>query len=160
MTTQNIERQLSALQPAGQSELAKKILAIPHRRRQRRRDCVVGFAGLLTGVAATVLVMIHLPVEKIEVPVVQYIAVENTQPPRHFAAQNVPPPREGNFRNALAGQADAEPIDLDVWIARYEKLLRNRRETASQAIVITPVVMPGGVSPLEYRNNLLRELGG
>jgi len=76
----DIEQQLLTLKPAGQSDLARKILTISHRKRQRRRDCVVGLAGLLTGIAATLLVAIGLPGKVIEVPVVQYVEVNNVPP--------------------------------------------------------------------------------
>jgi hypothetical protein len=160
--THDIETQLLALRPTGQTSLARKILAIPHRRRQRRRDLFVGLTGLLTGIAATVLVMLSLPAEKIEVPVVQYVvvnAVPDNEPDTVVSAKAETPAKEEYVHvSRLTGYA--EPIDLDAWIARYEKLLRHRPAVAYQLVVFAPVSMPGGVSPLEYRNKLLAEFGG
>jgi hypothetical protein len=180
-----IEQQLALLKPTTQPALARRILRIPHRRRQRRRDCLVGFAGLLTGIVATVLVMIHLPVEKIEVPGVQYVVVNHqpcevsvipaqagiqTNDVRHVLLDSDFRRNDGRLDSGfrrndnlgwLESRSDivADPLDLDAWFARYEKLLRHRREVASQTVV-TPLILQDGVSPLEYRNKLLEELGG
>ena len=161
-----IEQQLSALQPARQTALAWRILAISQRRRQRRRDCVVGIAGLLTGIAATLLVVMTLPGRMIEVPVVQIEYIQTHErggvsPPVADALAQTH--REANAAPLVRYDADYAPIDLDALIARYEKLLRHRSETASRFATVTPKIpstMPGGVSPLEYRKKLLEKLGG
>jgi hypothetical protein len=160
MTTNNIENRLAALKPAGQSTLARRILAIPHRRRQRRRDCLVGLAGLLTGITATVLVMMYLPARTVEVPVVEFVVKQEPVIPAQAGNQTeyVAPAR---LDSRLCGNdATTDPFDLDAWIVRYEKLLRNRQITAKPSFVDVPVVMPGGISPLEYRNRLLEECRG
>ena len=173
MTENDIEHQLVMLQPAHQPELARQILATSYRRRQRRRDCFVGLAGLLTGIAATVLVM-TFPFAQVEsIPVVY-------EPPR---AGGVSPPvvapnessvvqtgglRPPLLRNETPVRSEMflreEMFDLDVWIARYEKLLQNRRESAHQSVIIVPPrsvpVLPDGMSPLEYQEKLLREFVG
>jgi hypothetical protein len=137
----DIESQLSTLKPTGQSDLARRILAISHRKRQRRRDCFVGLTGLLTGIAATVLVMFSL--------------AENGRHSRESG--NLDARYEYNSLDPCLRRGDEE-IDLDVWIARYEKLLRHRRETTTYSVMTTPTVMPNGMSPLEYRNMLLQEI--
>jgi len=182
MTT--IEQQLSALQPARQTELARRILEIPRRRRQRRRDCVVGLAGLLTGIATTLLVVMLLhgtsegnladssfadkgsqptagrlsAVLRTEIPPDDVVAAPSRLPP------TLPPGgRQPTLNTIETNIAGPDPIDLDALIARYEKLLRNRRETANRFVVTTPILpstMPDGVSPWEYRKKLLEELGG
>ena len=171
MTT--IEQQLSALQPARQTELTRRILEIPQRRRQRRRDYVVGVAGLLTGIAATLLVVMTLPGKIVEVPVV---FVSHTEAHAELEAGSVTEcsdriAPEYRLKNPVAPaiayapgfHSDPDPIDLDALIARYEKLLRHRREAANRFVVVTPKTpstMSDGVSPWEYRKKLLEELGG
>jgi len=161
MTT--IEHQLSALQPAKQTELARRILEIPQRRRQRRRDCVVALGGLLSGIAATLLVVITLPARIIEVPVVQIEYIQTHErggvsPP--VADVLVQTHRGANAAPLVRYDADYDFIDLDALIARYEKLLRHRSETANRFVVVTPKIpttTPDGVSPWEYRKKLLEE---
>jgi len=171
------EHKLSALQPARQTELARRILEIPQRRRQRRRDCVVGVAGLLTGIAATLLVVMGLPgVIDNRISAVQEVP-NSFHAQRHeghkeeaetktlcplclcekqnesYVKQEVPAPR-------FHAVYEPDPIDLDALIARYEKLLRHRRDAANRFVVVTPILpatMPDGVSPWEYRKKLLEE---
>jgi hypothetical protein len=173
----DIETQLATLKPAGQSELARKILEIPHRRRQRRRDLFVGLTGLLTGIAATVLVMLSLQTadgvrqtadgrrqtaanDLAGTPVLETAVLETVDvKERHSrVGGNLDERRyslDSRFRgNDREGWNDREP-DIDAWIARYEILLRHRPTLAYQPVVYAPVSMPGGVSPLEYRNKLL-----
>jgi len=193
--THDIESQLAALKPTGQPTLARRILDIPHRKRQRRRDCFVALGGLLTGIVATVLVMMfsHGGTEESAPLIAQGVppsAPLNFSPTREegreteetsvlLRAQNpvipahpVIPAKAGIQTNdkrlavldpRLCVDGDiADPLDLDVWIARYEKLLRHR-QMASRTVYIPPVtppVLPDGMSPLEYRQTLLTELGG
>jgi hypothetical protein len=150
--THDIERQLSTLKPAGHPELAQKILAIPHRRRQRRRDCFVGLTGLLTGIAATVLVMLSL----------QTADGRRQTAANDLAGTPVLATAEERLRFSRPERIETatdglDPIDIDAWNARYEILLRHRPTLAYQPVVYAPVSMPGGVSPLEYRNRLLEE---
>ena len=170
----NIEHHLSTLKPANQPELARRILAIPAHRRQRRRDCVFGFGGLLTGIAATLLVVMWLPSATVEVAMVQYVVVDDqpNEVARHsdvFAVipaeagiqtnDSQPAPLDSGFRRN--DDAGYNPIDLDEWIARYERLLRHRHETASRTTFVRPRTMTvsfNGVSPLEYRNKLMQEI--
>ena len=165
-----IEQQLSALKPSGQTELARRILAIPQRKRQRRRDCFVGLAGLLTGIAATLLAVIFLPGRAIEVPAASVSHMEThteleAGSVTECSDRIVP---EYRLKNPVAPaiayapgfHLDSDPIDLDAWIVRYEKLLKNRPAVVYKPVVYTPVSLPGGVSPLEYRNRLLEEFGG
>ena len=170
----DIETQLAALKPTGQTPLARRILDVSSRRRQRRRDCFVGLGGLLTGIAATVLVMVFPFAETMEpMPVVVYVPVvqevvfsEPVAAPKIDFAQR----HEGHkeMKNSfvsfvpLCETNTTDPLDLDVWIARYEKLLRHR-QLVSRTVYTLPVtmpVLPDRMSPLEYRDRLLLELGG
>jgi len=184
-----IESQLAALRPTTHPALARRILDIPHRRRQRRRDCFVGLGGLLTGIAATVLVMlfVHGGTEESAPLVAQGVPPsaplypspireegrETGEPSVLLRAQNTVIPAQAgiqtNDENAVSldprlrgGDGTPDPLDLDAWIARYERLLRHR-QVASRTVFAPPATMPilpGGMSPLEYRQTLLAELGG
>ena len=192
-----IENQLSTLKPATQAALARRILDVSSRRRQcrqqRRRDCFVGLTGLLTGIAATVLVMMF-PFTATEpttvyvyVPVVQEVA-GNQNPhiidhhpviDRHSREGGNPDERiaslaprlRGGDQSAVADSTarrsvatfDPDSLDLDVWIARYEKLLRHRLEVASRTVYVPPIAtptLPDGMSPWEYRRRLLEGIDG
>jgi hypothetical protein len=157
----DLELKLPTLLPAKQPELTRRILAVSHRKRQRRRDCFVGLGGLLTGIAATLLLVVFLP---------------GTVPQWHNA--NAPPPVEEHFAQqndgVVASVATLEPDhpaatqhpskggeldspNIDMLLARYEKLLRNR-PAAYKPVVYISNALPEGVNPLEYRNRLLSEL--
>jgi len=173
----DIEQQLLILKPVGQPDLARKILAIPHRKRQRRRDCFFAFGGLLTGIAATVLVMVATQTaaeylagttDVLEVAVNQNphaIDRHSREGGNLDVNVNINPlaPRLRGGDDIRWGDVVADPIDLDAWIARYDKLFRHRREAASVSITVKPIavpMLPDGMSPLEYRGKLLAELGG
>ena len=162
----DIEHHLSTLKPANQAELARRILAIPAQRRQRRRDCVFGFGGLLTGIVATLMVVMWLPSATVEVAVVQY--VEDAQERAIVSPQlDID---ESAWEESLAEHQgansppllrDTAPIDLDEWIVRYEGLFRHRYETASRTTFVRPRTISvsfNGDSPLEYRNRLMQEI--
>ena len=155
---------LSTLQPTSQPELARRLLDISYRRRQRQRDCFAGLAGLLTGIAATLLVMVCL---------------FGAQVQRNFTptVYNVPSPQRGEGRESgridqrmqspfpegegtYLRRAYTQPLDIDEWIARYEKLLRHRPAVVYKPVVYMPAALPEGVSPLEYRNRLLEDFDG
>lgn len=153
--THDIELQLSALKPAAQGELARRILDASHCRQQRRRDCFVGLVGLLTGIAATVLVMVCLQ------------SADNsrqTADGRQQMADSRQQTTGGRQQTAVGGRQTAaenlDPTELDLVIARYEKLLRNRPKPVNLMFNVTPAVLPSGMSLLEYRNKLLQEFGG
>ncbi|MCL2005065.1 MAG: hypothetical protein FWG73_02765 [Planctomycetaceae bacterium] len=161
-----IEHKLSALKPVGQPELARRILDTHHRRRQRRRDCFVAFAGLLTGIAATLVVVLSLPGKVVEVSSVQYVFI-NEQPndrAGHASASRNPdastPSVPLDFGVRRNDDMNPDSIDIEAWIARYERLFRHRRETASRFVVIPqkPPILPEGVSLWEYRQSLLEKL--
>jgi len=186
-TMYDIETQLAALKPTGQTPLARRILDIPHRRRQRHRDCFVGLGGLLTGIAATVLVMVatqtadgrrQTAAEYLAgTPVAQEVAInQNLLSPvgervRGETGDTARSPHPSPFPEGEgtlvtprpAGEGNyTDPLDLDAWIARYEKLLRHR-QLVSRTVYTLPVtmpVLPDRMSPLEYRDRLLLELGG
>jgi hypothetical protein len=152
ITMHDIESQLAALKPTRQPELARRILDIPHRRWQRRRDCFVGLAGLLTGIAATVVVMVSFAAKVEPVYVVQIVERQQTADGRQ--QQNDEPAKV-----PVVIVKNVEPIDLDAMIAQYEKMLRHRQEWASKQIAVTPRVVSvssGGVS----RDELMKEFGG
>ena len=165
----NIEHQLTTLKPARQPELARKILAHeilqgPHRRRQRRRDCFVALGGLLTGIAATLLVVVCLPVDKGRQPTAVAVAcgTPHSSPtelvptaPSRLSPTLPPGGRQPTFNTV---DTNDETIDLDAWLARYEKLLRNRPVMAYKPTVYTRVVTPSDVNPMEYRNRLMEEI--
>ena len=176
-----IENQLSTLKPATQAALARRILDVSSRRRQcrqqRRRDCFVGLTGLLTGIAATVLVMMF-PFTATEpttvyvyVPVVQEVA-GNQNPhiidhhpviDRHSREGGNPDERADSTARRSVATFEPDSLDLDVWIARYEKLFRHRLEVASRTVYVPPITAPvlsDGISPWEWRSKLLTELGG
>jgi len=166
--TNTIESQLAALKPTSRPALARRILEIPYRRRQRRRDCFVGFGGLLTGIAVTVLVMLLPLAETVEpIPVVVYVpvvqeVVVSQKPLSHLGSEEGTQNRLLRAFVPLCETNTPDPLDLDVWIARYERLLRHRQVT-SRTVYVPPVtapVLPDGMSPLEYRQTLLTELGG
>ena len=155
-----IEHQLTALKPVGQSDLARRILEIPQRKRQRQRDCVVGLAGLFTGIAATVAVVAFLPGRVVEVPVIPAISVIPATAGIQTSGLQPVSLDSGFHRNDRKyGNNDTvpDPLDLNEWIARYEKLLRYRPAAAYKPVVYTSVALPGGASPQEYRNKLLEE---
>ena len=164
----NIEKQLSALKPAGQSDLARRILAVPQRRRQRRRDCLVGLGGLLTGIAATLLVVLALPDEDkgtqtaVQLNTVLPAEVSPSDvftPPSRLSPALPPGGRQPTLNAVETNFAHYDSIDLDELIARYEMLLKNRPAVLDKPAVYTPVSFPGGIPPLEYRKQLLKEIG-
>ena len=155
----DIEHQLSTLKPLGQARLAHRILQSSLHRRQRRRDCVFGFGGLLTGIAATLLVMVFISAPNVEVAhtyehsdVSPTVDIDQSDRVETLAERREVP--------ALPLVRDYEPIDLDEWIARYERLLRHRREIASRNVAPRRniLVSPDGINPLEYRNRLMLEI--
>jgi hypothetical protein len=162
--TYDIENQLLTLKPAGQTNLARRILETQYRRRQRHRDCFVALGGLLTGIAATLLVVVMVLPDQGQGRYPTAVAGTSATAGMSPIEDVYPAPQSTTADVAVRQSATyteyrLNDIDLDAMFARYEKLLRNRPIVAHKPVVYTPVLMPGGVSPMEYRQKLLDELG-
>jgi hypothetical protein len=146
----DIETLLSKLRPAPQDELAEKILDVPRRIRQRRRDSLVALGGALFGTAATFLLMTVLSAPNVEIrEVIREVLVEVPQKKTEVDVEYVP-----------VKYTDVKPLDLDEMLAKQEEMAKRSRMFVNAPIYPRRFRWDDPITELptaEYRN-LLREM--